>query len=125
MSLNGKRVLVTGGSGFIGSHLCRRLVGEGADVHVMVKYNSVIENVRLVSIWDKITPVEADIRNPDSLSALREIRPELIYHLAAYNHVGDSFTQVSEAVDSNGKGTVNVLEAFDAYERFIYIFHTF
>jgi UDP-glucose 4-epimerase len=121
LSLNGKRVLVTGGSGFIGSHLCRRLVEDGAEVYVMVKYNSVIDNVRLVSVWNTITPVEADIRNPDSLSALRNIQPDIIYHLAAYNHVGDSFSQVSEAVNSNGIGTVNMLEAYDGYERFVYI----
>ena len=121
MSLKGKRVLVTGGAGFIGSHLCRRLVKEEADLYVMVKYNSVMDNVRLVGIWDRITPVEADLRNPDSLTALEHIRPEIIYHLAAYNHVGDSFSQVSEAVDSNGKGTVNLLEAYGDYERFVYI----
>ena len=121
MSLKGRRVLVTGGAGFIGSHLCRRLVQEGADLYVTVKYNSVIDNVRLVGIWDRITPVEADVRNTDSLKVLQQIRPEIIYHLAAYNHVGDSFFQVSEAVDSNGKGTVNLLESYSDFDRFIYI----
>jgi nucleoside-diphosphate-sugar epimerase len=121
MALQGKRVLVTGGSGFIGSHLTRRLVELGADVYVLVKYNSVVDNVRIAGLWDRVTPVEADIRNADSLRRLREIRPEIIFHLAAYNHVGDSFFHVSEAVDSNSKGTVNVLEAYDEYDRFIYI----
>lgn len=119
--MKGKKVLVTGGSGFIGSHLCRRLVAEGAYVTVMVKYNSIIDNVRLVGIWDKVTAVEGDLRNPDSLRCLRDIGPDIIYHLAAYNHVGDSFSQVSEAIDSNSKGTVNLLEAYDGYERFVYI----
>ena len=121
MNLSGKRILVTGGGGFIGSHLCRRLIDNGADVYVTVKYNSPIDNVRLVGIWDQLTPIESDIRNPDSLKILKNIRPEIIYHLAAYNHVGDSFTQVAEAIDANGKGTVNLLEAYDDYERFIYI----
>ncbi len=120
-SLQGKKVFVTGGSGFIGSHLTRRLVQLGAEVCVSVKYNSVINNVRLAGLWDKITPVEADLRNPDSLQQLRQIQPEIIYHLAAYNHVGDSFYQVSEAVDCNGKGTVNLLEACEDYARFVYI----
>jgi UDP-glucose 4-epimerase len=121
MTLAGKRVLVTGGSGFIGSHLCRRLVDEGAEVFVSVKYNSVIDNVRLVRLWDRITPVEADLRNPDSAAMLAEIEPQVVYHLAAYNHVGDSFTQVSESVTSNGTGTVNLMEALGGYERFVYI----
>ena len=50
MAIKGEKVLVTGGSGFIGSHLCRRLVAEGADVYVMIKYNSVMDNVRLVDL---------------------------------------------------------------------------
>jgi nucleoside-diphosphate-sugar epimerase len=44
-----------------------------------------------------------------------------VYHLAAYNHVGDSFIHVSEALDCNIKGTANVIEAYDDYERFVYI----
>jgi nucleoside-diphosphate-sugar epimerase len=121
LSLKGKRVLITGGSGFIGSHLCRRVLDEGAELFVTVKYNSVVDNVRLVGIWNKITPIEADFRNPDSLKQLGQIQPEIIFHLAAYNHVGDSFLHVSEAVDSNGKGTVNLLEAYEDYQRFVYI----
>ncbi len=121
MNISGTRVLVTGGAGFIGSHLCRRLAEEGAELFVTVKYNSIIDNVRLARLWDKITPVEADLRNPDALMQVRGIRPQLIYHLAAYNHVGDSFSQVSEAIDSNAKGSVNLLEAYEEYERFVYI----
>lgn len=118
--MKGKRVLVSGGSGFIASHLCRRLVDEGADLTVLVKYNSVIDNVRLVGIWDRINVIESDLRNPDSLKPLSDIRPEIIYHMAAYNHVGDSFSQISEAFDSNGKGTVNLLESYEDYDRFVY-----
>ena len=80
--MKGKRVLVSGGSGFIASHLCRRLVDEGADLTVLVKYNSVIDNVRLVGIWDRINVIESDLRNPDSLKPLSDIRPEIIYHMA-------------------------------------------
>jgi len=117
----GRKVLVTGGSGFIASHLCRRLVQEGAKVFVLTKYHSVIDNVRLSGCWGHLTPVEADLRNPDSLAQLRAIKPAVVYHFAAYNHVGDSFLHVSEAIDVNGKGTANLLEAYGGYERFIYI----
>ncbi len=116
-----KRVLVTGGSGFIASHLCRRLVAEGARLFVLTRYNSIIDNVRLADCWDRLTPIEADLRNVDSLRQLTRIRPQTIYHFAAYNHVGDSFTHVGEAIDVNGRGTVNLLEAYQDYERFIYI----
>jgi UDP-glucose 4-epimerase len=120
-ALTGRRVLITGGAGFIGSHLVRRLVGLGADVAVVTKYNSVVDNVRLVDLWHRVRVIEADIRNLDSLRQLRELRPEVVYHLAAYNHVGDSFLHVNEALDSNAKGTANVLESCEGYERFVYI----
>jgi UDP-glucose 4-epimerase len=120
-ALTGRRVLVTGGGGFIASHLVRRLVTLGAEVAVLTKYNSVMDNVRLVDVWARVGVVEADIRNVDSLRQLRDARPDVIYHLAAYNHVGDSFLHVNEALDSNGKGTANVLEAYDRYDRFIYV----
>jgi UDP-glucose 4-epimerase len=116
-----KKVLVTGGSGFIASRLCHRLEREGAKVFVLTKYNSVIDNVRLADIWHRITPIEADLRNNDSLKNIRSFKPEIVYHLAAYNHVGDSFENVSEAIDVNSKGTVNLLDAYEDYNKFIYI----
>lgn len=119
--LKNKKVLITGGSGFIASHLCRRLVKYGAKVFILTKYNSIIDNVRLADIWHKISPIEADLRNPDALKGIISCKPELIYHFAAYNHVGDSFENISEAIDVNSKGTVNLLDAYEKYERFIYI----
>lgn len=114
------KVLVTGGSGFIGSHLVRRLVDLGAEVGVTVKYNSVIDNVRLVKLWGSIVPIEADLRNFSSLASVAAFRPQVVFHLAAYNHVGDSFAQFSEAITSNAEATTNLLEAYEGYERFMY-----
>ena len=119
--LKDKRVLVTGASGFIASHLTRRLIGMGASVGALVRYNSVIDNVRIADLWDRVTPIEADIRNPDSLRQVRNFAPDVIYHFAAYNHVGDSFMHVSEVMDVNAKGTTNLVQAYDGFERFVYI----
>lgn len=119
--LRGARVLVTGGSGFFGSHLVHRLHEMGAEVHVLTKYNSVIDNVRLARIWDELHVIEADLRNPDSLAQLRDLRPDIVFHFAAYNHVGDSFVHVIEAMSSNAMGTVNLVEACADYKAFIYI----
>ena len=56
-NLKNKKILVTGGAGFIGSHLTNRLVNLGARVSVIVKYNSIIDNPRLVKIWDNINVI--------------------------------------------------------------------
>ena len=116
-----QNILVTGGAGFIGSHLVRRLVGSGAAVTVVVKYNSIIDNVRLAPVWDALDIVEADLRNVDSLRPLAPRRFDAVYHLAAYNHVGDSFVHVNEALLTNAVGTANLLECGMQYDRFVYM----
>src|ERR1700687_215109 len=118
--MNGIRVLVTGGSGFIGSHLVRRLVAEGASVAVTARYANVMKNERLRSVWDRLTIFEADVRNRGALEAVTDFLPQIVFHLAAYNHVGASFTQVEECFDVNAKGTANVIDTFTAARRIIY-----
>lgn len=118
--MKNKSILVTGGSGFIPSHLVKRLLSMGARVAVLTRYNSVISNQRLSEVWDRIQVIEADLRNQDSLRQIARLAPDIVVHMAAYNHVGDSFLSVSEALDVNCKGTANVMEAYDGYERFIY-----
>src|SRR3989344_1841410 len=109
--MKNKNILVTGAAGFIGSHLTRKLVNLGANVSIITKYNSLIDNARLSDIWEKLNVIEADIRDIDSLEQIKKLKPEIIYHLAAYNHVGHSFTHVSQCFDVNAKGTANLMEA--------------
>jgi nucleoside-diphosphate-sugar epimerase len=104
-----KKVLITGGAGFIGSHLTKRLVDIGAKVTVIVKYNSIIDSPRLLKVWNKINIIEADLRNTDSVSEMKKMNYDVVFHLAAYNHVGDSFKHVFENVNSNLLSTVNLL----------------
>ena len=116
-----KRVLITGGAGFIGSHLTTRLVELNAKVSVTVKYNSIIDCPRLVNVWSKIKVIEADLRNIDSVNSLKKLNFDYIFHLAAYNHVGDSFVHVSETINSNLFSTVNLLNHGPSYKKFIHI----
>ena len=121
MELKGRKVLVTGAGGFIPSHLTHRLVRSGAKVAIVTKYNSVMDNPRLTDIWDDLEVIEADLRNFDALRKVSQWKPEIVYHCAAYNHVGDSFGNFAEALDSNIKGTANLLECWQGYERFVYV----
>jgi UDP-glucose 4-epimerase len=116
-----QRVLVTGGSGFIGSHLVQRLLQEGAEVAVTVRYGNVMKNERLRPIWDRLRVIEADLRNRGALTAVRELEPDVVFHLAAYNHVGESFRQVEECFDVNAKGTANLLDVCEGVSKFIYM----
>jgi len=118
--MKNKKILVTGGGGFIPSHVVRRLVKRGHDVSVLVKYNSLIDNIRLVDVWDNINVIEADLKNLDALQQINSLKPEIIIHMAAYNHVGDSFINANEALISNGVGTANLLNSYEDYELFLY-----
>ena len=119
--LKNKKILVTGGAGFIGSHLVKRLINEGAKVSVIVKYNSIIDCPRLVQVWDKINMIEADLRNIDSVNEMRKISFDLVFHLAAYNHVGDSFKHVLENVNSNFISTINLLNNGPKIKKLIHM----
>jgi len=119
--MRGKRVLVTGGSGFIGSHLVQTLLEQGAEVGVTVRYGNVMKNERLRDVWDRIRVVEADLRNRGALAAVKDFAPSVVFHLAAYNHVGESFRQVEECFDVNAKGTANLLDACEDCDRFVYM----
>ena len=118
---NNKKILVTGGAGFIGSHLVKSLVNARAKVSVIVKYNSIINCPRLLNVWDKIKIIESDLRNLDSVDSIKKLRFDYIFHLAAYNHVGDSFRHVTENINSNLFSTVNLLDHGPRFEKFIHI----
>ncbi len=116
-----KRVVVTGGSGFIGSHLVKRLLEQGAKVAVTVRYGNVMKNERLREDWTRIQVIEADLRNRGALEEVARFDPQVVFHLAAYNHVGESFRQVEECFDVNAKGTANLLDVVPGSECFVYM----
>ena len=116
-----KKVLVTGGAGFIGSHLTNRLVNAGANVSVVVKYNSIINCPRLLKVWEKINIIESDLRNMDSVASLRNLSFDYVFHFAAYNHVGDSFRHVTENINSNLFSTISLFDHGPKFKKFIHI----
>ncbi|HUZ43082.1 MAG TPA: SDR family NAD(P)-dependent oxidoreductase [Acidimicrobiales bacterium] len=120
--VTGRRVLVTGAGGFIGSHMVRALLTAGADVYAMSSSVSSVMPPRLADIGSDLRLVEANITDRSAMEAMaRTVQPELVAHLAAFTHVGKSFRRVDENIATNIQGTVNLLQALDGrYERFVY-----
>lgn len=108
------KVLVTGADGFIGSHLAERLAREGADVRAFAYYNSFNSWGWLDSIerpvLDSIEVVCSDIRDPNGVrEALTGV--DTVYHLASLIAIPFSYHAPDSYVDTNIKGTLNVLQA--------------
>ena len=100
------RAAVTGGAGFIGSHVVDALVARGDEVHVVDNFAT----GRRENLNSAATVHEHDIREP-LRPLFDEIRPELVVHLAAQADVGTSVERPLFDADVNVVGTVNVLEA--------------
>jgi len=110
-SLEGVRVLVTGGTGFIGSHLAERLVAEGAEVTLAVEPRASKANV--ASILGRVRVHGVDLRDGQTVRQLvRECQPSKVYHLAAVG-VTEPDLHPRLAVQANVIGTLNLLEALN------------
>jgi NAD dependent epimerase/dehydratase len=114
MQLKGKRVLVTGADGFIGSHLTEALVRLGADVRAFVYYNSFNSWGWLDSLEEPVRRsldvFAGDIRDPHGVrSAMHGC--DVVFHLAALIAIPYSYHSPDTYVDTNIKGTLNVVQA--------------
>lgn len=114
MNLKGKKVLVTGAEGFIGSHLTERLVELGAEVTALVQYNS-FNNWGWIDSFDKnvldsIKVETGDIRELDGMNRIVKGN-EVVFHLAALIAIPYSYLSPMAYVRTNVEGTTNVLEA--------------
>lgn len=109
-----KKVLVTGADGFIGSHLVELLIEKGYDVRAFVYYNSFsswgwIDHFTKAQL-EKIEIFSGDIRDPNGVrKAMEDV--EVVYHLAALIGIPFSYHSPDSYVDTNIKGTLNVLQA--------------
>ena len=108
----GKRVLVTGHTGFKGSWLCRVLINAGAEVTGYSLTPPTCPSLfELADIGDGMRSVIGDIRDFSSLKkCFDEARPEIVLHLAAQPIVRDSYKDPRYTYETNVMGTVNILE---------------
>ena len=106
------RVLITGITGFAGSHLAEYILANCPDVEVfgLVRWRSRMDNI--APVRDKVRLIEADIKDQVSLrAALAESKPERIFHLAAQSFVPTSWTCPAETFAINAIGEINLFEA--------------
>ncbi|MFN3848517.1 MAG: NAD-dependent 4,6-dehydratase LegB [Spirosomataceae bacterium] len=114
MILKGKKVLVTGADGFIGSHLVERLLAEGCQVKAFVYYNS-FNSWGWLDTFSKetLSQIEifsGDVRDPHGVrEAVKGV--DVVFHLAALIAIPYSYYSPESYVDTNIKGTLNILQA--------------
>ncbi len=114
MELKGKKVLVTGADGFIGSHLVEALIEEGCKVKAFAYYNS-FNSWGWMDTFDKqkldqIEIFTGDVRDPNGVrTAMKGV--DIVFHLAALIAIPYSYHSPDSYVDTNIKGTLNIIQA--------------
>ncbi|WP_126937390.1 NAD-dependent epimerase/dehydratase family protein [Veillonella sp. CHU740] len=100
-------ICVTGGAGFIGSHLVDRLIKEGHRVQVIDNLSSGLREF----VNPKAEFVELDIRDAKILDVFQDFQPDYVFHEAAQTVVGESMVNPTEDCDINLMGLLNLLQA--------------
>jgi len=119
MELDNKRILITGGAGFIGSHVTRMLAARGADVHV-------IDNLFAGEpsfVPDTATFHECDILSKNLADTVQTVTPDAIIHQAAIHYIPYCNENPEDAFDVNVMGTrrvLNAAESVDTLDRLVY-----
>ncbi len=110
------RILITGGAGFIGSHLCERYTKEGNTVLCLDNFmNGNLANIRHLLTHKNFKLINGDIRNYDLLEKImRDV--DVVFHLAAQIHVDRSIIEPRMTYDINVLGTQNILEISRMYD---------
>jgi GDPmannose 4,6-dehydratase len=115
MNLKNKNVFITGISGFVGSHMAKYLLSEGANVVGLDRRRadfSIPQNIKQLRIEKEIRMLDGDARDISSIaSALDVSKPDIVFHLAAQSFIPRSFSCPGETMEINCLGTSNLLEA--------------
>ncbi len=107
-----KRVLITGISGFAGSHLAEQLLDLGCEVHGTIRRHAVPMHENIEHLRGKIHLHEADITSAERiLKVFEKVEPHAVFHLAAESFVPTSFREPARVAYNNIIGTIKIFEA--------------
>ena len=111
-----KNILITGGAGFIGSHVVRLFVNKYPDYQIFnldaLTYAGNLENLRDVEKKENYSFIKADIRDKEEMKQLfQKYHFDAVIHLAAESHVDRSISDPQVFIDTNVTGTINLMEA--------------
>lgn len=105
-----KKVLITGITGFVGSHLADFLLDKDVEIYGTYRWRSPKENIN--HIIEKLNLVYCDLLDASSvMDCIKGIKPDMIFHLAAQSYVPVSFNEPKITLETNIIGTLNLLEA--------------
>ena len=111
-----KKALITGISGFVGSHLAELLLVKGFEVHGIVRWRSKTENID--DFKKKLVLHDGDMTDLSSLlKVLKQVKPDYIFHLAAQSFVLSSWKLPGQTLYNNVIGTSNLLEAITSLKN--------
>lgn len=114
----GKSVLVTGGTGFVGSHLVEELVNQGANVITTYEYFDPKSYFITQDLMNKVVMADVDVTNFDKVMDLvTKFEIEYIFHLAAQAIVPTAYNNPRRTLESNIMGTTNILESARLYPK--------
>lgn len=107
------RVLITGLTGFVGSHLAEYVLSKNAEVYGSIRWRSRTENIE--HLRDHVTLIDCDLKDLSSVNALvQKSMPDLIFHLASQSYVVTSWHSPNETMKNNISCQLNLLEAVRA-----------
>ena len=112
-----KNILITGGAGFIGSHVVRLFVTKYPDYHIFnldaLTYAGNLENINDIATLSNYTFIKGDIKDIEFINSIfSKHKFDVVIHLAAESHVDRSITNPNAFIETNVLGTANLLNAF-------------